>query len=1581
MRRTIRSILCSISLLAFVPSLAHAQVATGAPPFGSFGGGPDIVNLANLNSHITVPVVRKAGRGGFNFTYDLSYDTSVWFPVGASGSQTWQPVYNWGRRAQTEAGTGYVSYAMLTLPCTPITNPPHGTRTMVFGYTYHDPWGIPHHFLGESNSYVGTCNGGTNNGISETATDGSGFTLNAFLTSGTVTSSTGRVLTPPFGSGVGAATGIDRNGNQISVTSAGVFTDTLGTTALTVAGQAPTSTTFTYTAPNGQPAPYTMSYITRTVKTNFGCSGVAEYGPTSNSLVDRITLPDGSFYQFNYEPTPGFTGDYTGRLASVTLPTGGTITYTYTGGSSGHITCSDGSTSGLTRQTPDGIWTYARTMGSGAASTTTITDPQGNVTQIQFQGIYETERKAYQGPATGTPLLTTDTCYNGAASPCTTTAIGLPITQRSVISALPSNQQSKHVDFYNAYGLPIENDDYDYGSGAPQSTPLRKIIIAYATLGNNINAFRQTVTICNGNGTSSSCTGPSGSSTGTVVSQTTNNYDETTPTATSGTPQHVAVSGSRGNLTSINYPVGGLTAHSTYYDTGTLNTSTDVNGAVTTFNYSSGSCGNSFPTSINEPLSMTRSMAWNCNGGVQSSVTDENGKVTTTAWADPDFWRPASATDPTNATVNFTYNGQTSAEASLNFNSGNSTADSLATVDSLGRIHVQQARQAPGSANFDSVEQDYDTLGRPSRATLPYAGTAGQTNSSAPSTTTTFDALGRPTLVSDAGGGFVAYSYSQNDVFVTIGPNPSGENTKRRQLEYDALGRLTSVCEVTAGTTAWPGGNCAQTTAQTGYWTKYAHDALGNLTGVTQNAQAASGSQQTRGYSYDGLSRLTMETNPESGATSYTFDVTPSGCYAAGTPSAGDLTSRLDAAGNLVCNFYDALHRLTSIGTSTSGCRRYWYDSATVNGVVMANTKGRLAEESTDNCSVWPPVKIVDVGFSYTARGEVSDVYQSSPHSGGYYHSAATYWPNGVLSLLTASTSYQAGWNVDGEGRSYSNYSTLGNPLSSTTYNAASQPTQVNFASGDNDSFAYDPNTSRMTQYKFNVNGSSLTGVLGWNSDGTLATQNITDAFNSANTQNCSYGYDDVARLTGANCGSAAAQTFTYDPFGNIDKSGSPYSFQPTYSSSTNRMTNIAGFVPSYDANGNVLNDPLHTYSWDAYGNPTTVDGVALTYDALGRVVEQNRSGTYTQFLYSPTGFKMVIMNGQTPQKSFTPLAGGANAVYTSTGFTYIHADWLGSSRLGSTPSRTTYFDVAYAPFGETYASSGSADPAFTSQRQDTVSGLYDFPAREYSIQGRWPSPDPAGLAAVDPGNPQSWNRYAYVGNNPLNYIDPSGLGGICLAFLYDGGCGSGPGGYGGPGSMTCYQDSVVTDCGQVLNNINLGTAAQCPNNDCTGIKAGQGPAGTTVFQQWIPGGQVSSRTGIFQADGTPAYGDASAGQIIPGHWETIGTSSGNDLWFFPLLGMAGGGNSTGGGTVRAAPKLKFKPPSLQNFTHEFLPCYGAQLIGNFFTGDGLVGTAAAIALTVTKRAVGVPVLLVWTGINAYRAGAACAIASRGYYE
>jgi hypothetical protein len=115
----------------------------------------------------------------------------------------------------------------------------------------------------------------------------------------------------------------------------------------------------------------------------------------------------------------------------------------------------------------------------------------------------------------------------------------------------------------------------------------------------------------------------------------------------------------------------------------------------------------------------------------------------------------------------------------------------------------------------------------------------------------------------------------------------------------------------------------------------------------------------------------------------------------------------------------------------------------------------------------------------------------------------------------------------------------------------------------------------------------------------------------------------------------------------------------------------------------------------------------------------------------------MSAMNGQSVNKHLVPLPGGAEAVYLASGLLYYHSDHLGSSRFASNYNRTMSFDAAYAPFGEPYAQSGTADLSFTGQRQDTVAGLYDFPAREYSIQGRWPSPTPP---ASPPSTPPTHN-------------------------------------------------------------------------------------------------------------------------------------------------------------------------------------------------------------------------------------------------
>jgi hypothetical protein len=198
---------------------------------------------------------------------------------------------------------------------------------------------------------------------------------------------------------------------------------------------------------------------------------------------------------------------------------------------------------------------------------------------------------------------------------------------------------------------------------------------------------------------------------------------------------------------------------------------------------------------------------------------------------------------------------------------------------------------------------------------------------------------------------------------------------------------------------------------------------------------------------------------------------------------------------------------------------------------------------------------------------------QTSPN---YYHISQTYWSHGSPSALSATYNGVAitglpnityggtiGSTVglDGEGRITQVTAGSGqNPVTGVTYNPYGTPPQmtVTFGSGDSDVFSYDAYTSRVTKYQFNVNGQSDSGTLTWNANSTLQSLVVSDAFNSGDNQTCTYTYDDMIRLTSANCGTVEAQTFSYDPFGNITKTGNPgNSFAPIYSMTRNRISSV----------------------------------------------------------------------------------------------------------------------------------------------------------------------------------------------------------------------------------------------------------------------------------------------------------------------------------------------------------------------------------------------------------------------------------------
>jgi hypothetical protein len=393
------------------------------------------------------------------------------------GVTSWaQNVSNWGWSVNSNALGG--SYTTKTFNYHCVTDPgPPPVVTVIPGpiiNSFTDPSGTNHKVLVSEYSSVCDTSGPD---VSAKATDGSGWTV-TFSGSGLGVSAKSRdgiTLIPNVG---GTSSYTDQNGNILSANGSGQYFDTLSSTipVLTQTGSAtPASPTkLTFTPPSGGSATYTVNYTQYTVATNFG-AGINEYGPLSQALVSSIALPDTSSYQFTYEKTPGtctpISGTYatncvTARIASVTLPTGGTITYSYSGGSNGIE--SDGSASGLTRTlTPGGTWQYSRTQVSGAHWQTQITSPPdpvnagsaSDITVIDFQedgnastsgpNFYETQRQVKQGSST--VLATIARCYNTNYLSCTTTGVSSPITQMDIYSSMPTQTRASEI-LYNSYG-------------------------------------------------------------------------------------------------------------------------------------------------------------------------------------------------------------------------------------------------------------------------------------------------------------------------------------------------------------------------------------------------------------------------------------------------------------------------------------------------------------------------------------------------------------------------------------------------------------------------------------------------------------------------------------------------------------------------------------------------------------------------------------------------------------------------------------------------------------------------------------------------------------------------------------------------------------------------------------------------------------------------------------------------------------------------------------------------------------------------------------------------------------------------
>ena len=595
---------------------------------------------------------------------------------------------------------------------------------------------------------------------------------------------------------------------------------------------------------------------------------------------------------------------------------------------------------------------------------------------------------------------------------------------------------------------------------------------------------------------------------------------------------------------------------------------------------------------------------------------------------------------------------------------------------------------------------------------------------------------------------------------------------KERISRSNALGQLKDVWEITAADDAtepvvFPG----HTEVTAGYRTKYDYDTLGNLTTVTQQ-KGTTGTTQTRTFAYNSLSQLTVATNPESGTTSYGYD------------NNGNLATKTDA--RLLPNnpsvhvsityAYDELNRVQT-RTYNDGTPNvtYSYDDPGV-----AYSKGQLAKVSSS--------------MSETKYGEfdaLGRIKQSQQTTNGQTYPAMSY-TYGLAGNLKTET-YPSGRVVT---HSYDDAGRLINVTGQKTGEdnktyASNLSYKAHGAVGamklGNNLWEHTKFNTRLQVEEIGIGTTSTnSSVLALNysygaanNNGNVESQTIT-APNLTLTQ--SYTYDDLNRLKSARevnpatpCQKASGtndcwkQTFTYDRFGNrridtVQTTPGLTTENPVLNPANNRITPQAGEHYEYDAAGNLTKDQAgNTSAYDAEGRQVNYNGGASVnggatylYDGEGKRVQKVAGVVVTVFVYDAMG-RLVA--------EYSSAAAEAN------GTQYVTADTLGSPRVvtGGDGSVTGRHD--YRPFGEEigageggrhtvtgYAASDDLKQKFTGYERDMETGLDYAQARYFaSRQGRFTSPDPL-LASGRSIRPQTWNRYTYALNNPLRFIDPSGL-------------------------------------------------------------------------------------------------------------------------------------------------------------------------------------------------------------------------------
>ncbi|HEY0426708.1 MAG TPA: RHS repeat-associated core domain-containing protein [Pyrinomonadaceae bacterium] len=718
--------------------------------------------------------------------------------------------------------------------------------------------------------------------------------------------------------------------------------------------------------------------------------------------------------------------------------------------------------------------------------------------------------------------------------------------------------------------------------------------------------------------------------------------------------------------------------------------------------------------------------------------------------------------------------------------------------DSLGRTVKTQAEDSGGDV---TVETQYDFLGRVRMTTNPYR----QGEANIYWNLIEYDELGRvrqsrepivnqnPSEPSGSVLGVTSYSISNVPNYVGRVVTSTDASGRKSRSITNALGQVTRIDEAT-GT----GGTIDEdlgTLANPLQPTFYTYSPQGQMVKV-QQGKTGDATIQNRYFLYDSLGRLIRVRQPEqqiNQSLSFADSVTGNSDWTAAFTYdvSGNLLTTVDAKGTVITNAYDKAGRVETRtysgepGGQTTPNVSFYYDGKGLSQPQTPNyAKGKLTKV-TSTVSETVYAQFDNLGRLLESR-QITD--------GKTYTSKYQYNFSGALAQQT----YPSGRVVKNDFESDGNLSRIygqANPnaaertyANSFSYTADGKIQRLKLGSGRWESAKFNP---RLQVTELSLGTSDGNGSL-WklnyeygelNADGSISqtknTGNIakqTVSFSGlANPFVQTFRYDSIYRLTearevtgtGANPATNWLQTFGYDRFGNrtsFSQTGNGIAaLQPAVDAATNRFSAGQGYT--YDFNGNLIQD--------AEGRQFTFNGEnkqikvvqagqikgEYFYDGEGKRVKKISNLETTIFVYD--GIGKLVAEYSTAAPSPNPTTN-----YTAT-------DQLGSPRVITDANGKVISRRDFMPFGEElYADNQTRTTAnkystsnqdavrqrFTGYQKDTETQLDFAEARYYNNQhGRFTAVDPL-LASGKSANPQTFNRYVYVTNNPLILTDPSGL-------------------------------------------------------------------------------------------------------------------------------------------------------------------------------------------------------------------------------